>query len=260
METLRLGSTGHDVAEWQKFLGLPADGLFGPKTEEATKRFQEAHGLTPDGVVGLKTWIQFHPKEGTNVGFVENRMTPLDPNTAAQALSQGFKNTTGSKPDKTTLGLLLGQVALETANFRSIHNFNFGNVRGTAPDGGWTSFTAGEIVGGKEVILPPGENNKFRAYPDAISGATDYIKVLRGRPNWWNGLLSKSPEGFIKGLTTYPAYFTASPSLYLSVLEQRMALYKPYADKYGATALGVAVGAALAAGAGFLAAKKIRES
>ncbi len=34
----------------------PIDGRIGPKTKKATREFQRANGLTPDGVVGKKTW------------------------------------------------------------------------------------------------------------------------------------------------------------------------------------------------------------
>ena len=34
----------------------PADGKMGKKTKAAIKAFQRAHNLTPDGVVGEKTW------------------------------------------------------------------------------------------------------------------------------------------------------------------------------------------------------------
>jgi murein DD-endopeptidase MepM/ murein hydrolase activator NlpD len=55
MSTLQLGSSGPDVAAWQRTIGVPADGDFGPKTLEATKRWQAANGLKDDGVVGPKT-------------------------------------------------------------------------------------------------------------------------------------------------------------------------------------------------------------
>ena len=55
MSTLQLGSSGPDVAAWQRIVGVPADGDFGPKTLEATQRWQAAHGLKDDGVVGPKT-------------------------------------------------------------------------------------------------------------------------------------------------------------------------------------------------------------
>lgn len=32
------------------------DGQIGPKTKEAIKKFQDANGLNPDGVVGSRTW------------------------------------------------------------------------------------------------------------------------------------------------------------------------------------------------------------
>lgn len=61
--TLRRGSNGADVVCLQQLLnaswpdiGLEADGIFGTDTLYAVKSFQEAHGLTVDGVVGPLTW------------------------------------------------------------------------------------------------------------------------------------------------------------------------------------------------------------
>lgn len=54
--TIRLGSTGPAVIAWQNYLGVTADGKFGPATEAATKKVQAQFGLTADGVVGPKTW------------------------------------------------------------------------------------------------------------------------------------------------------------------------------------------------------------
>ena len=56
MTTIKLGSRGSDVAELQRRLGLNADGIFGPVTLKAVKKFQSEHGLEPDGVVGPLTW------------------------------------------------------------------------------------------------------------------------------------------------------------------------------------------------------------
>lgn len=53
---LRSGSRGIYVAEWQRILRITADSIFGPNTVAATKSFQLKNGLTPDGVVGPKTW------------------------------------------------------------------------------------------------------------------------------------------------------------------------------------------------------------
>lgn len=64
MRVLRQGMTGADVKRWQLFLigqhfelGA-ADGDFGPQTNKATISFQARARLTPDGIVGLRTFGQ----------------------------------------------------------------------------------------------------------------------------------------------------------------------------------------------------------
>jgi peptidoglycan hydrolase-like protein with peptidoglycan-binding domain len=59
--TLRRGASGEDVRALQQFLGLVADGNFGPKTEAAVRQFQRDHSLVPDGIVGPKTWALLGP-------------------------------------------------------------------------------------------------------------------------------------------------------------------------------------------------------
>jgi len=61
MRTLQSGSVGEDVKAWQAFLqraGLykgVIDGTFGAACVDATKAFQSAHQLKPDGVAGNQT-------------------------------------------------------------------------------------------------------------------------------------------------------------------------------------------------------------
>jgi flagellum-specific peptidoglycan hydrolase FlgJ len=193
--------------------------------------------------------------------FVENQLTPLSAEQAAAALSEGYQRVVGSKPSQAILSLLLGQTALETGNWRSIHNYNFGNVRGVSPDGLFTSFRAGEIEGGKEVFYEAGDpRNKFRAYQDVVAGAADYVRALRDRPHWWEGLQSGTVEGFIHGLTTYPAYFTANAAQYSRVLSDRMnqytALAKQYAGSHSSVLAAISVG--VAAGTGFALVRRYR--
>lgn len=47
---------GHSVRAVQHELGIPADGIFGPQSLKALKRFQSSHGLDADGIVGPSTW------------------------------------------------------------------------------------------------------------------------------------------------------------------------------------------------------------
>lgn len=59
---LRKGDRNDYVRHWQMFLNLNgyacgnADGIFGPKTEAAVKKWQGNHGLVADGIIGPKTW------------------------------------------------------------------------------------------------------------------------------------------------------------------------------------------------------------
>jgi peptidoglycan hydrolase-like protein with peptidoglycan-binding domain len=47
---------GHSVRAVQHELGVTADGVFGPGTLAALRKFQKQNGLTVDGVVGPSTW------------------------------------------------------------------------------------------------------------------------------------------------------------------------------------------------------------
>ncbi len=48
-------SRGSDVRQLQRVLGVGADGVFGPVTERALKRWQRSHGLVADGIAGPNT-------------------------------------------------------------------------------------------------------------------------------------------------------------------------------------------------------------
>ncbi|MFB2877962.1 peptidoglycan-binding domain-containing protein [Floridanema aerugineum] len=70
--TLRRGSTdsntGGYVTVLQERLNLLSypvaiDGIFGPKTENAVKKFQKDRGFPVDGIVGPRTWNGLYPLE-----------------------------------------------------------------------------------------------------------------------------------------------------------------------------------------------------
>ena len=53
---LKKGDNNEQVKQLQIKLGVDPVGNFGPKTEEAVKKFQAANGLAADGFVGDATW------------------------------------------------------------------------------------------------------------------------------------------------------------------------------------------------------------
>lgn len=54
--TVRQNDRNDAVRAVQAYLNLAVDGSFGPATLAAVQRFQSAHGLQADGVVGPNTW------------------------------------------------------------------------------------------------------------------------------------------------------------------------------------------------------------
>lgn len=163
-----------------------------------------------------------------------DKLTPLTPDQAAKALSDGYRLVTGSRPNAVILGLMLGQWALETGNGKSIHNFNYGNGKGTSNSQYVQYFRCSEIIGGVEVFFdPPAPECRFAAYKTAEDGAVAFVRLLKSRENWWKGLQSGTVDGFVKGLSTQPyAYFTANVELYRNVLRDRAAKYTDVAKKY----------------------------
>jgi peptidoglycan hydrolase-like protein with peptidoglycan-binding domain len=83
--TIKSGSTGASVVEWQKLIGItPADGVFGPDTTAATRTFQMAHSLSADGIVGPQTWA---------TGLTNPSTAPVDIGSAVGAAADTIKAT-----------------------------------------------------------------------------------------------------------------------------------------------------------------------
>jgi peptidoglycan hydrolase-like protein with peptidoglycan-binding domain len=54
---VKKGSSGDAVRAVQsQFRSLSRDGVFGPKTDERVRQFQDDSGLAVDGIVGPNTW------------------------------------------------------------------------------------------------------------------------------------------------------------------------------------------------------------
>ena len=58
-------AAGGSVTAVQSALGIAADGIYGPQTRRAVRRFQRAHGLTVDGIAGPATLAALGIRGGT---------------------------------------------------------------------------------------------------------------------------------------------------------------------------------------------------
>ncbi|MFZ5895552.1 MAG: hypothetical protein ACOY0T_31130 [Myxococcota bacterium] len=158
--------------------------------------------------------------------IVQNRLTPLDRDAAANALIIAYQRITGALPSEKVATLLLAQSALETGHWKSIHNYNFGNIKAGAGYPIIVQFRCSEVENGVETFYdPPDPHCNFRAYETAADGAVDYLKVLQSRPHWWKGLHSEDPNAFVDALASPPKYFTANPERYKTAL---VSLYRQF--------------------------------
>lgn len=176
--------------------------------------------------------------------------TPLSTSEAQEILARALgERTAPDSPTPNQLALVWAQSALETANWQSMHGFNFGNVIATSQ---W-------LEDGKPTIElnDSGNMRLFRVYPDALTGARDYVGTLWRRPERRAGLLSGHPATFARALKVPPAYYEASLERYLGTL---VPLWRQFGGRGGATvAQGSTVLALIAVLAfGAIAAKRLR--
>jgi len=152
-------------------------------------------------------------------------------------MRQGIYVATGVEPSDRALALALAKTALETARWKSMWNWNWGNIKaGENFEGMYTCISLNEVLEGKTVWfapsgrldvkggrviaeaykVPPGHpQTRMRAYANGFDGAQEYVTFLaNGRyRDAWARLLEGDPVGFVRELKA-KGYFTADESSY----------------------------------------------
>ncbi len=161
--------------------------------------------------------------------LVPDRLTPMSAIEVAKAFKSAFATVCGADPSRDCLALLVAQSALETGRWKSIHRFNFGNVKASATYAGkYCQFRCNEVINGKvQWFDPPHAQTNFRAFDSAESGAIDHMRFLATRPRYahaWQVALSGMPLAFVDALKS-AGYFTADAGPYARAVAS---LWKEY--------------------------------
>lgn len=162
--------------------------------------------------------------------------TPLPPEQAFYALALAHQSVIGQPISRNRLACLAAHSAFETDAWHAMWCFNFGNIRGRASDGHWTSIKgASEIIDGKEVFFDIGPQNMFAAYPDALKGAEAYARFLGvatspPKPNRyaiaWDAADALDVLVFCRELQAH-GYFTAGLQHYTSGMRTKLEWLQP---------------------------------
>lgn len=166
--------------------------------------------------------------------LIPNKLTPMTALESLLAFREAFSKEVGRTPSNSTLAILVAQSALETGRWKSMHCFNFGNIR---PPKNWTGdycqFRCNEqITPGKWVWFdPPAAGSNFVAFEDAASGAAFYMHMLASRwPEAWTAALSGNATAFVRGLKER-GYFTANEAPYLAAVIKLCSEFLDYMNR-----------------------------
>ena len=109
---LERGDRGLDVKALQRALGVRADGVYGPGTRRAVRRFQRRRGLAVDGVAGPATLRAL----GLTIRPRAARAGALDPRLASIARCESGGNPRAVSPD----GRYRGKYQFSRATWRAL--------------------------------------------------------------------------------------------------------------------------------------------
>jgi hypothetical protein len=154
-------------------------------------------------------------------------------------------NLFDSPPKKESIFVLMAQSALETGRWKSIHCYNFGNIKSSDKDGrDYCFYACNELMPIKMAqnyaakspstakitavrndgnawiwFYPDHPASRFRAFKTLNEGATDYLYFLKTKfKSAWQAVLSGDPVEFSRALKRN-GYYTADEAPYTKGLK-----------------------------------------
>lgn len=135
----------------------PTDGIHGPRTDAAIRRYQKDRNLTVDGIAGPETMTSLIID--LLLPLVVTQPAAPDP---VALIAQAVHET----------GYGLAMIRDDKANRPS---WNWWNLKGTY-NGCAVNTTTWEFVDGRKVVV----SASFRVYPDQRAAMNDYLQLVQG--------------------------------------------------------------------------------
>lgn len=169
--------------------------------------------------------------------LVETKITKISEGEIVYVFREAWKQLFGEYPLIDSIALIWAQWAQESGRGAYCRNYNFCNIKKVhSPDDGhdWCMYRCNELINGKwEWFDPPHIQTNFRAYPNAIDGAVDYLRFLSQKKRYqkaWEKVLIGDAAGFSHELSV-ANYYTAPEKIYTPGIIKLATEFKKKADR-----------------------------
>lgn len=159
--TLKVGSRGSEVASLQSFLGVGSDGIFGLITKGATMRYQTAHGLSADGIVGPMTRAALNGGGQQSNNGNAPTISPVSVSTSRNSVSVAWNTNTPAR----------GMVYYSTSPLTTYEHENSVDVSG------FTAMTDNDQHGSQSVSIQNLQANTTYYYMVYVTGQNGDVSV-----------------------------------------------------------------------------------